>query len=192
MLFEKKMNYREFKKAVEAKIGDCFVREVRPEEIRVFSVEEDDMILDKFQLAGDGVPLDVAPVIDLHEWYDQYFNQYEGDFINAIYYMARRYEKEFNSAVQRLQKPVRKIQTSLPKWVSSVDNLITALEIYRNEEAKAIARIETLLAEKGIHISKEDMKKAETEDIREQIRREEQQKEEHENEQRAAEKRGAR
>ena len=192
MLFEKKMNYREFKKVVEAKIGDCFVREVRPEEIRVFSVEEDDMILDKFQLAGDGVPLDVAPVIDLHEWYDQYFNQYEGDFINAIYYMARRYEKEFNSAVQRLQKPVRKIQTSLPKWVSSVDNLITALEIYRNEEAKAIARIETLLAEKGIHISKEDMKKAETEDIREQIRREEQQKEEHENEQRAAEKRGAR
>jgi hypothetical protein len=158
----------------------------------MFSVEEDNMLLDKFQLVGDGVPLDVAPVIDLHEWYDQYFYKYEGDFINAIYYMARRYEKEFNSAVQGLKKTAPMIHTTLPKWISRVDNLITALEIYRNEETKAIARIEKLLAEKGIYISKEDMKEAETEEIREQIRREEKQKEELDNEQRVSGKYGAR
>lgn len=191
-MFDKKMNYREFKEAVASKISDCFVREVKQEEIRMFSVEEDNMLLDKFQLVGDGVPLDVAPVIDLHEWYDQYFYKYEGDFINAIYYMARRYEKEFNSAVQGLEKTAPKIHTTLPKWISRVDNLITALEIYRNEEAKAIARIEKLLAEKGIYISKEDMKEAETEKIREQIRREEKQKEELDNEQRVSGKYGAR
>jgi hypothetical protein len=84
------------------------------------------------------------------------------------------------------------IHTTLPKWISRVDNLITALEIYRNEEAKAIARIEKLLAEKGIYISKEDMKEAETEEIREQIRREEKQKEELDNEQRVSGKYGAR
>lgn len=192
MLFDKKMNYREFKEAVTSKIGDCFVREVKQEEIRVFSVEENDMLLDKFQLVGEGIPLEVAPVIDLHEWYDQYFNKYEGDFINAIYYMARRYEKEFNHAVQGLEKPAPKIHTTLPKWVSKVDNLITALEIYRSEEAKAIARIEQLLAEKGIHISKEDMKQAETEEIREQIRSEEERKEELVNEKRAIGPNGAR
>lgn len=191
-MFDKKMNYREFKEAVASKISDCFVREVKQEEIRMFSVEEDNMLLDKFQLVGDGVPLDVAPVIDLHEWYDQYFYKYEGDFINAIYYMARRYEKEFNSAVQGLKKTAPMIHTTLPKWISRVDNLITALEIYRNEEAKAIARIEKLLAEKGIYISKEDMKEAETEKIREQIRREEKQKEELDNEQRVSGKYGAR
>lgn len=192
MLFDKKMNYREFKEAVASKIGDCFVREVKQEEIRLFSVEENDMLLDKFQLVGDGIPLDVSPVIDLHEWYDQYFNKYEGDFINAIYYMARHYEKEFNHAVQGLEKPASKIHTTLPKWVSKVDNLITALEIYRNEEAKAIARIEQLLAEKGIHISKEDMKQAEIKKIREQIQNEEERKEELVNEKRATGPHGAR
>lgn len=56
------------------------------------------------------------------------------------------------------------------EWLDAVDNLFTALEIYRDVENQAIGRIKTILAEKGIVISSEDIRKANTESIRNRLR----------------------
>lgn len=169
----KRMNYREFKDAVAQQIHGYFVREVSKDEVHVFSKEEQDMYLDKIQIVGAGQNSETAPVADLYSWYKEYINRYEGNFEDAIYYLARRYEKAYHETVVQ-QKKEKKPQTDVvPGWISRIDNLISALEIYRNEEAKAIRRLEELLAEQGIHISQTDIKDKEAEELREQISMEE-------------------
>lgn len=192
-----KMNYREFKDEIAEQIHGFFSREVRKEDVRIFSVEEQDMFLDKFQIVGAGATKNQTPVVDLHSWYKEYVNQYDCNFEDAIYYMARRYEKLYHEALSKdakslpnnviaehKVKTVPKQETTIeevaPRWISRIDNLINALEIYRNEEAKAIHRLEVLLAEQGIHISGNDMKDKETEEIREKISEEQKNQQEQE------------
>lgn len=51
-----------------------------------------------------------------------------------------------------------------------VENLLTAIEIYRDVEQQAINRIKEILYEKGIEISAEEIKDMDKERIRERLR----------------------
>ena len=56
------------------------------------------------------------------------------------------------------------------EWLERVDNLFTALQIYRDVENQASSRIKTILAEKGITISTEEIRISDSERIREKLR----------------------
>lgn len=55
-------------------------------------------------------------------------------------------------------------------FMEKLENLMTAIEIYRDVENKAIARIQELLKEKGIEISESEIKTADKDSIRERLR----------------------
>ena len=55
-------------------------------------------------------------------------------------------------------------------FMDKLENLMTAIEIYRDVENKAIARIQELLKEKGIEISESEIKTADKDSIRERLR----------------------
>ena len=57
-----------------------------------------------------------------------------------------------------------------PSWVDQVENLLTALEMYRVEEEKAINHLATILSAYGIDVSAEEIRTAETEVIKTTVR----------------------
>lgn len=62
----------------------------------------------------------------------------------------------------------RKVER-VPEWVSTLDNLLSAIEIYRDIEEQAMTKIRTILKEKGITISVEEMKNTDVDHIRERL-----------------------
>ncbi|MDE6626319.1 MAG: hypothetical protein K2K56_08105 [Lachnospiraceae bacterium] len=56
------------------------------------------------------------------------------------------------------------------EWLEKVDNLFTALEIYRDVENQAVERIQAILAEKGISISPAEIRISDAESIRERLK----------------------
>ena len=56
------------------------------------------------------------------------------------------------------------------EWLEKVDNLFTALEIYRDVENQAVERIQAILAEKGISISPAEIRISDAERIRERLK----------------------
>lgn len=63
----------------------------------------------------------------------------------------------------------RKAMEQMPDWINRLDNLVTAIEIYRDIEEQAMTRIRTILKEKGISVSVEELKKSDTDSIRERM-----------------------
>ena len=57
----------------------------------------------------------------------------------------------------------------MPDWIKRLDNLVTAIEIYRDIEEQAMTRIRTILKEKGISVSVDELQKADTDSIRERM-----------------------
>lgn len=57
-----------------------------------------------------------------------------------------------------------------PSWVDQVENLLTALEMYRVEEEKAIHHLAEILCAYGIDVSAEEIRTAETEVIKTTVR----------------------
>ena len=57
-----------------------------------------------------------------------------------------------------------------PSWVDQVENLLTALEMYRVEEEKAINHLAAILSAYGIDVSAEEIRTAETEVIKTTVR----------------------
>lgn len=55
-------------------------------------------------------------------------------------------------------------------FMDKLENLMTAIEIYRDVENKAIAKIQEILKEKGIEISESEIKTADKDSIRERLR----------------------
>ena len=55
-------------------------------------------------------------------------------------------------------------------WVDQVENLLTALEMYRVEEEKAINHLAAILSAYGIDVSAEEIRTAETEVIKTTVR----------------------
>lgn len=62
----------------------------------------------------------------------------------------------------------RKVER-VPEWVSTLENLLSAIEIYRDIEEQAMTKIRTILKEKGITISVEEMKNTDVDHIRERL-----------------------
>lgn len=54
-------------------------------------------------------------------------------------------------------------------WVSKLENLLSAIEIYRDIEEQAMTKIRSILKEKGIVISMEEMKSTDVDQIRERL-----------------------
>lgn len=62
-----------------------------------------------------------------------------------------------------------KMVEKVPDWVSKLDNLLSAIEIYRDIEEQAMTKIRMILKEKGIVISAEEMKSTNVDQIRERL-----------------------
>lgn len=62
-----------------------------------------------------------------------------------------------------------KMVERVPDWVSKLDNLLSAIEIYRDIEEQAMTKIRMILKEKGIVISAEEMKSTNVDQIRERL-----------------------
>lgn len=60
-------------------------------------------------------------------------------------------------------------KTAVPSWVEKIENLIVALEMYRTEEEKAIARIVEFMNENGIEIEKDQVREADTQELSKMI-----------------------
>ncbi len=56
-----------------------------------------------------------------------------------------------------------------PVWVSQIENLLVAIEMYRVEEAKAIDRLAKVLGAYGIDVTEEELRLADTEHIKEKV-----------------------
>ena len=60
-------------------------------------------------------------------------------------------------------------KAAVPSWVEKIENLIVALEMYRIEEEKAIARIVEFMNENGIEIEKDQVREADTQELSKMI-----------------------
>ena len=58
------------------------------------------------------------------------------------------------------------------KWVEQIENLIVALELYRIEEEKAINRLADILGVYGIDVSAEEIRKADSDELKEIVKQE--------------------
>lgn len=72
-----------------------------------------------------------------------------------------------------------------PAWVSQIENLLVAIEMYRVEEAKAIDRLAKVLSAYGIDVSEAEVRTADTEQIKEKVAISQREKEEREVEEKA-------
>lgn len=59
-----------------------------------------------------------------------------------------------------------------PDWISRIENLLVALEMYRQEEEKAVRRLVDILSAYHIDVSEEELRGPELEHVRERIKRE--------------------
>ena len=57
-----------------------------------------------------------------------------------------------------------------PAWVEQVENLLVALEMYRNEEEKAINHLADILTAYGIDVSAEEIRTTETKTLKTTVR----------------------
>lgn len=66
--------------------------------------------------------------------------------------------------LQIIQKYSEHIQDK-PNWVSQIENLLVALEMYRIEEEKAINRLADILSAYGINVSVEEIRQTDKEEL---------------------------
>lgn len=59
-----------------------------------------------------------------------------------------------------------------PKWVDQIENLLVALEMYRVEEEKAIYRISDVLKGYGIDVTPDEIRKTDTEELKQRVKKE--------------------
>lgn len=59
-----------------------------------------------------------------------------------------------------------------PQWIGRIENLLVALERYRMEEEKAVNHLADILNAYGIDVNAEEIRKINTEDLKERIRKE--------------------
>jgi len=59
-----------------------------------------------------------------------------------------------------------------PKWVGQIENLLVALEMYRVEEEKAINRLSDVLKGYGIEVTPEEIRKTDTQELKERVKKE--------------------
>ena len=57
-----------------------------------------------------------------------------------------------------------------PEWIDMIENIIVALEQYRMEEEKAIAKLAELLDAYGIDVSEEKLREASIDEIRSEVK----------------------
>lgn len=86
--------------------------------------------------------------------------------------LTARLIDEFASDGADSRQIIRKYEltkTAVPSWVEKIENLIVALEMYRTEEEKAIARIVEFMNENGIEIEKDQVREADTQELSKMI-----------------------
>lgn len=59
-----------------------------------------------------------------------------------------------------------------PQWLEHIENLLVAIEMYRIEEEKAVKRLADILTAYGIEVSIEDIKTADTNELKERVHKE--------------------
>lgn len=59
-----------------------------------------------------------------------------------------------------------------PQWLEQIENLLVAIEMYRIEEEKAVNRLADVLTAYGIDVSVEEIRTADTKEIKERVQRE--------------------
>ena len=57
-----------------------------------------------------------------------------------------------------------------PKWVDQIENLLVAIEMYRFEEEKAVNRLADVLGAYGIHVSAEEIRNSDMEQIKQKVK----------------------
>ncbi len=57
-----------------------------------------------------------------------------------------------------------------PKWVDQIENLLVAIEMYRLEEEKAVNRLADVLGAYGIHVSAEEIRNSDMEQIKQKVK----------------------
>jgi len=59
-----------------------------------------------------------------------------------------------------------------PVWISQIENLLIALEMYRIEEEKAINRLANILNAYGIDVTVDEIRTVDSNDLKERVKRE--------------------
>lgn len=73
--------------------------------------------------------------------------------------------------LQIIQEYSKHIQDK-PNWVSQIENLLVALEMYRIEEEKAINRLADILSAYGINVSVEEIRQTDKEELLTKLKKE--------------------
>ena len=81
--------------------------------------------------------------------------------------------EEFTAEAKDSKALIQKYEAALdvkPKWVDQIENLLVAIEMYRLEEEKAVNRLADILGAYGIHVSAEEIRKSDTEQIKQKVK----------------------
>ena len=75
-------------------------------------------------------------------------------------------EDESNAVIRKYKA----LLDDKPDWIDMVENLIVALEQYRLEEEKAIARLVEIMEAYGVDISEDKLREAPADEIRKEVK----------------------
>lgn len=94
-------------------------------------------------------------------------------------------ECENGQESQKIMEQYANMVDRKPGWVSQIENLLIAIEMYRVEEEKAINRLAEVLTAYGVDATEEQVRRADAEEIKEKVnesrREQEEEDEEREN-----------
>lgn len=87
--------------------------------------------------------------------------------------LTQKMIEDFATAGKDSKALIQKYEAVLdvkPKWVDQIENLLVAIELYRLEEEKAVNRLADVLGAYGIHVSVEEIRNSDTEQIKQKVK----------------------
>lgn len=96
------------------------------------------------------------------------FKTNDGELTNKLMEELAKQEKDANAIMVRYTAML----DEKPQWIGRIENLLVALERYRLEEEKAVNHLADILKAYGIDMSAEEIRKINTDDLKERIKKE--------------------
>lgn len=96
------------------------------------------------------------------------FKTNDGELTDKLMEELAKQEKDANAIMVRYTAML----DEKPQWIGRIENLLVALERYRMEEEKAVNHLAEILSAYGIDVSAEEIRKINTDDLKERIKKE--------------------
>lgn len=96
------------------------------------------------------------------------FKSNDRELTNKLMEELTKQEKDANAILVRYTAML----DEKPQWIGRIENLLVALERYRMEEEKAVNHLADILKAYGIDMSAEEIRKIDTDALKERVKKE--------------------